>query len=405
MMYNQGMKKPPRVAMIIESAPRYGRGLIRGIVKYSQMHGPWIFPWIFYNDDLGYKERTRVWADPDYIKRWRPDGIITCDFKGVGELIKLNIPLFISVGMTPPDPRWNVITTNDSAIGIMAAEHLLARGFRHFGFCGFDDLVWSRRRCESFTGRIEEAGFKTNVFRQPKSHKAREWYREELILVKWLQDLPKPVGIMACNDRRGQHVTEACARAGLEVPYDVAIVGVDNDDHVCDIINPPLSSVELDVERAGFLSCELLNKMMTGKKLKPQKVVVQPTRVVTRQSTSIIAVEDLLVSQALHFIHQNAKRPIQVNNVAKAVRISRNVLYEKFMKVLKRSVHDEITRVRIAIIGQMLLETDLQISDIAFALGYNSANHISRYFKQRIGISPWEYRMCNREIRRQSKMA
>ena len=378
--------------MIIESTASYGRELIRGIVRYSRMHGPWFFPWVFYNDDLCYIERMRERADLDYLRRWGPDGIITRDAKDIGRLMRLNIPLFVAVGMNPPDPRLNNITTDDFTIGRMAAEHLLERGFRHFGFCGFDDMIWSRQRCESFCARIAEAGFQTDIYKQPKSRAAREWDREEIILMKWLRGLPKPVGVMACNDRRGQHITEACAKAKLEVPYEVAIIGVDNDDHVCDISNPPLSSVALDVEKAGFRACELLEKMMAGKKLKPQTVVVHPTRVATRQSTNIIAVEDVLVSQALHFIRQNTSSPIQVSDVTRVLKVSRNALNDKFLKVLRRSVYNEIKRVRIDLISQMLLETDLPVSDIAFKLGYNNANHIARYFKQKTGISPLEYR-------------
>ena len=387
-----GMKRLPRVALIIESTASYGRELIRGIVRYSRMHGPWFFPWVFYNDDLCYIERMRERADLDYLRRWGPDGIITRDAKDIGRLMRLNIPLFVAVGMNPPDPRLNNITTDDFTIGRMAAEHLLERGFRHFGFCGFDDMIWSRQRCESFCARIAEAGFQTDIYKQPKSRAAREWDREEIILMKWLRGLPKPVGVMACNDRRGQHITEACAKAKLEVPYEVAIIGVDNDDHVCDISNPPLSSVALDVEKAGFRACELLEKMMAGKKLKPQTVVVHPTRVATRQSTNIIAVEDVLVSQALHFIRQNTSSPIQVSDVTRVLKVSRNALNDKFLKVLRRSVYNEIKRVRIDLISQMLLETDLPVSDIAFKLGYNNANHIARYFKQKTGISPLEYR-------------
>jgi LacI family transcriptional regulator len=197
---------------------------------------------------------------------------------------------------------------------------------------------------------------------------------------------------MACNDSRGQHIAEACAKAKLEVPYEVAIIGADNDDHVCSISNPPLSSVAMDVEAAGFRTSELLNKMMAGKKMPPQTVIVRPTRVVTRQSTNIVAVEDTLVSLALHFIHQNARRPIQVGDVIKSLKVSRNFLNEKFMKILRRSVYNEIKLARTDLISQMLLETDLPISDIALNLGYNNTNHIARYFKHRMGMSPLEYR-------------
>jgi LacI family transcriptional regulator len=236
------------------------------------------------------------------------------------------------------------------------------------------------------------ADFKTILYKQPKSRRNRLWFREKPILAEWLRGLPKPIGIMACNDDRGQHITEACANAKIEVPYEVAVIGVDNYDQVCDISYPSLSSVALDVEKAGFRMSELLDKMMSGRKMPPQTVIVQPKRVVMRQSTNIVAVEDKLVSQALNFIHQNAQHLIQVDDVVKDLNVSRSNLHDKFMKTLGRTVYDEIKRVRIDLICQMLIETDLSISDIALSLGYDNTNHIARYFRQKLGMSLQEYR-------------
>jgi LacI family transcriptional regulator len=386
------MARLKRVALMIESSRTYGRELVRGIMRYSRLHGPWVFPWVFYRQDLFYIARGSERAELEHLRKWGPDGIIARDSRDIVELASWNIPLFVAVAMEPPDAHCNNIISDNQAIGTMAAEHLLERGFRHFGYCGFDDMFWSVQRGESFSTRISEAGFKVSIYKQPKSRAARTWYREEAVLAEWLKGLPKPVGVMACNDDRGQHITEACANANLDVPSEVAIIGVDNDDQVCDISNPPLSSVALDVEQAGFRASELLDKMMAGEKMESQTVIVHPSRVVTRQSTNIVAVEDKSVSQALNFIQQNAKRLIQVDDVIKAISVSRRCLHDKFMKTLRRSVYDEIKRVRIDLISQMLLETDLSISDIALNLGYDNTNHISRYFKQKIGISPLEYR-------------
>jgi LacI family transcriptional regulator len=377
---------------MIESSRTYGRELVRGIMRYSRLHGPWVFPWVFYRQDLFYVARGSERAELEHLKKWGPQGIISRDMRDIEELAGWGVPLFVAVAMEPPSSQRNSIVTDDRAIGRMAAEHLLERGFRNFGYCGFDDMYWSCQRGKNFDARISEVGFKTSFYKQPKSHAKRLWYREEDILIEWLRSLPKPVGIMACNDDRGQHITEACANAKLDVPYEVAVIGVDNDDQVCDISNPPLSSVVLDVEKAGFQASELLDRMMAGEKMPPQTVNVPPSRVVMRQSTNIVAVEDKLVSKALTYIHYNAKRLIQVEDVIKNLNVSRRNLHDKFMKTLGRSVYDEIKRVRIDLISQMLIETDLSISDIALSLGYDNTNHISRYFKQKMGISPLEYR-------------
>jgi LacI family transcriptional regulator len=386
------MKNLKRVALMIESSRAFGRELVRGIMRYSRLHGPWVFPWVFYRQELFYAARGSERAELEHLRKWGPQGIISRDTRDIEELEKWGVPLFVAVAMEPPSAKRNNIVTDNRAVGRMAAQHLLERGFRNFGYCGFDDMYWSVQRGESFCERIAEAGFHTSVYRQPKSRENRLWYREEAVLAEWLRGLPKPVGLMACNDDRGQHITEACANAKLDVPYEVAIVGVDNDDQVCEISNPPLSSVEMDIEKAGFLASELLDRMMAGEKMEPQTVIVPPVRVVTRQSSNIVAVEDKLVSQALTYIHHNARRLIQVEDVIKNLSVSRRNLHDKFMKTLGRSVYDEIKRVRIDLISQMLVETDLSISDIAMSLGYDNTNHIARYFKQKMGMSPLEYR-------------
>ena len=383
-----GMKNLKRVALTIENSRAFGRELIRGIVRYSRLHGPWMF----YRPDMFYVAQEGEPSRLEPLRQWEPQGIISRDPKNLEELEKWGIPLFVAIAMEPPSAKRNNVVTNDHAVGKMAAEHLLERGFRNFAFCGFDKIYWSYQRGDGFITRIAEAGFKTSLYKQPKSRKNRLWFREKPILTEWLRRLPKPIGIMACNDDRGQHITEACTNAKIEVPYEVAVIGVDNDDQVCDISYPSLSSVALDVEKAGFRMSELLDKMMSGKKMPPQTVIVQPKRVVMRQSTNIVAVEDKLVSQALNFIHQNAQRLIQVDDVVKDLNVSRSNLHEKFMKTLGRTVYDEVKRVRIDLICQMLIETDLSISDIALSLGYDNTNHIARYFRLKMGMSPLEYR-------------
>jgi len=386
------MKKIPRVALLIESSRTYGRELIRGITDYSRVYGPWSFPWVFHEQNSFYMLRGTELAVMEDLKKWRPDGIITRDSKIIEKLKKMNIPIFISIAMKTPDFRFNNIIPDDLAIGRMAAEHLLERGFRNFGFCGFDDLYWSQQRCESFCECIAKANFQTNIYKRPKLRVRYTWHREEINLMKWLKGLPKPVGIMACNDDRAQHITSACINAKIDVPYEVAVIGVDNDEQVCVTSNPPLSSVVLDVEKAGFRASELLGKMMAGKKMPPQQVFVSPVKIVTRQSTDIIAIEDKLVIQTLNFINQNAERPLQIHDVAKALRFSRSYLHRKFMKTLKRSIYNEIKRARINLISRMLLETDLSVSDIAVKLGFNSDSHIARYFEQKMAMTPMKYR-------------
>ena len=291
------------------------------------------------------------------------------------------------------------IVTDDEAIGKMAAEYLLRRGFKQFAYCGFGEMYyWSRERGKGFGNRVHQAGFEIHhyAYEQPKSKYPHSWEKEQVILVDWLKRLPKPIAMMACNDDRSQHVLEACKIAGLNVPEQVAIIGMGNDDLVCDLASPPLSSIALAAEKGGYEVAATLDKLMRGKKVPNQRIIVPTLYVVTRQSTDIFKIDDPYVAQALRFIHRRAKREaIQVDDVLRAIPISRRSLYERFAKVLDRPVHEEIKHVRVDQLTRMLVSSNLSISQIASTLGCSDMKNLSRYFKQVKGMSPLQYRRLN----------
>jgi len=376
------MPKIPKVILLLETSRAYGRGVLRGITKYSRLHGPWVF----YSEPGGLEK-----ALPK-MRHWGADGIIMRDSGKGSEALKLGVPIIVSVHLKEHIKGTPFIDTNGVRIGRMPAEHLIDRGFRHFAFCGFDDLHWSRNRCENFSKRIAESGFETAIYKQPRSRAKRLWENEQAIMVHWLKSLPKPIGLMACNDDRGRHVSEACKIAGLAVPEQVAIVGVDNDELVCELSDPPLSSVALNVQKGGYEAAELMDKLMNGEKPKKQTIIIEPTHIVTRQSTDILAIEDHEVAEAVRFIRQHSKEPIRVDDVVDAVALSRRILEKRFRKILGRSVLCEIRRVRVGQIVRMLVSTNLPISYIASSLGYPSVDHFARYFRKERAMTPLAYR-------------
>jgi len=379
------MANIPKVILLVETSREYGRALLRGIARYSRLHGPWAF----------YRETGGLEQAIPRLKDWGANGVITRDSRRIHELAILGVPTIVAVHFKR---RLDItsIDTNGAKIGEMAAEHLLNRGFQHFGYCGFDDMQWSETRRKSFKERISENGFETYVYKQPKSIRKRQWQQEQRIMADWLKSLPKPIGLMACNDDRGQHVAEACKIAQLKVPDDVAIVGVDNDELVCDLADPPLSSIALNVEKGGYQAAELLDKLMKGEKVESSSITVEPTHVVVRQSTDILAIEDPAVSKAVRFIRENSGKPIQVSEVVLYVAVSRRCLEQRFKIILGRSINKEIKRVRTERISRMLVETDENIGHIALDLGFPGIDHISRYFRAEKGISPQKFRLSFR---------
>jgi len=208
-----------------------------------------------------------------------------------------------------------------------------------------------------------------------------------------LRGLPLPTGVMACNDDRAQNVGEACKLAGLRVPDDIGIIGADNDELVCELGQPPLSSVAIHFERAGFEAARELHAMMTDPSRRGSRdIVVQATHVVPRQSTDVVFIDDTAVSRAVRFIRQSARRHVAVAEVARAAGLSRRMLERRFRAVVGRSVLRELRRVRVEQIGKMLLETNHSISEIALATGFPGAEHFARYFRKERGMTPFGFR-------------
>lgn len=388
------MHEHRRILLMMETSRAYGRSILRGVAKYARAHGPWIFyrPAPFYWGDAGRRPLLKRFL------KLGVDGAILREQSGrewTEQLLASGLPTVIAP-YTEPFAGVPNIFADDGAIGVMAADHLLHRGFRQFAYCGFGEAYfWSRQRGRSFCQRVGEAGFKPYCyeFKQPRSASGRSWEREQRALVGWLTSLPKPVGLMACNDDRSQSVLEACKMADLHVPEQVAIIGLGNDDLVCDLAAPRLSSIALSAEKAGYEAAAMLDRRMRGENVAEQTIVVRPSHVVTRQSTDVFAVGDRHVLAALRFIHRRAgKEAIQVDDVLNAVSVSRRSLYDRFAKALGRSPHEEIKRVRTDRFARLLVTTNLSISQIASTLGCCDMKNLSRYFKQETGMTPLQYR-------------
>ena len=238
---------------------------------------------------------------------------------------------------------------------------------------------------------LAEAGFETYFYQQKWSHRSM-WGKEQEKIADWLRSLPKPIGLMACNDNLARLVLSACRIAKIDVPHEVSVIGVDNNELICRLATPSLSSIALSDENTGYEVAKLLDKLMAGKKVKPQVLLSQPTHVITRQSTDVMAIEDQQVIKAVQFIKENTQRMIQVSDVIDVVNVSRQTLERRFRKILNRPIYDEIKHTRIKLIAQMLLETNLSVFQIASKLGSSNPNHLARSFRQTMGISPTAYR-------------
>jgi LacI family transcriptional regulator len=288
------------------------------------------------------------------------------------------------------------VLADSEAIGRLGAEHLLHCGFKHFAFCGHARLSlerteWAEVRRDFFSRRIREAGFETPAA-YTLSAEARDWAEQRRSLAGWLQSLPKPVGLLACNDDCGQRVMEACKLAGLSVPDVVGVIGADNDEVICGLTDPPMSSVAINFERAGYEAARALDALMRRSGHVPQRILAVASHVAARRSTDFVAVEEPHLARALRRIRDQARTGVSVDEVVQAAGLSRRVLEKRFRHFLDRSILEEIRRVRTDHIARLLVETELPVAEIADLLRFEDVQHVARYFRAAKGVSPTGYR-------------
>ena len=386
-------RKParPRVALLIESSRAYGRGLLLGVARYVREHGPW---------SIFLQERSLGDACPGWLRSWEGDGVIARveDRAMAQAILKLGVPA-VDLRHLLPDLAMPTVRTDEEAVGRLAAEHLLERGFRQFAFCGFDGADYSDRRRAIFERRIAEAGLPCHLFADPQRLRKggtleyeEHGLRYEEHVTHWLRSLPKPVGLMACNDIRGQQVLAACRSLGLAVPDEVAVVGVDNDEVLCELSDPPLSSISQNTERIGYDAAALLDRLMAGQKPPKVPIVVKPLGMVICRSSDVLATEDRHIATAARAIREHACDGINVSHVLKVVPLSRSSLERRFAKVLGRSPKAEILRVQLERAKKLLAETKFPLSVIAEKSGFKHPEYLSVIFKRKVGITPGQFR-------------
>lgn len=379
------MVRRRRVLLMIETSLAYGRELLRGINRYVVQHEPW---------SLYLDQRELMAEPPSWLDRWDGDGIITrwTTPQLARRFRDMRVPV-VDLTDVYGDLGLPHIWSDNVAIGESAAKHLLERGFRHFAFCGFSNHDWSKRRMAGFQREVVSAGRKCHLLESEwDTFKTHSWDEQQAEIGRWLDQLPKPVGIMACNDMRGQHVLDACRRHELAVPEEVAVIGVDNDELLCNLCDPPLTSVIPNPERIGYEAAALVDRLMQGKKPEVEQRLVEPIGIATRQSTDVLAIDQPSVASALRYIREHACDGISVADVLKHVPLTRSMLERQFRRYVGRSPQEEIRQVQLKRARQLLAESELSLAQIAPLAGYRHPEYMSVVFKRLTGETPGQFR-------------
>ena len=392
-MVSAQMKKNfPRVALLIESSRTYGRGVLRGIARYTHVNGPW---------SIFSQERELHSGIPDWLKKWKGHGIIARieNRRMAGELLRLKIPVVDVLGneKLAAIPGFD---TDAEAVAKLAADFFIKAGFQEIAFCGYRGIPFSDRREAALAGYLAKCGrgllvCSPKLPRLTLSHiqaiEASGVAMEKTIAV-WLRKQRRPLALFACNDVRAQQVLNACREHGIKVPEEVEVMGVDNDDVLCSLSEPTLTSIQPDTERLGYEAAGLLDRLMRGRTTAPAIQQIPPLGIVERTSSDVIPVADPIVVQALRFIRDQLASGIGVKDVLEDLGRSRTDLESRFHRHLKTSVRGEILRQRMDRACSLLRETDLRIEDVAARSGFNTSTHLCRLFQGHLKTTPSEYR-------------
>ena len=379
------MSKPKRIAVLVDTSTGWGRRVIRGVANYALKQPGWQIT----IEPRGTAEQVSL------PEGWQGDGVIArISRKGLyDELMAFGKPVVNVSGIELKGVGVPRVTNDYQASAELAVGHFASRGFRHLAYCGHDKLSYVARHCEAFESVAAERGFSCEVFRSGSKSAKSSWQEGRDDLVTWLNGLPKPVGIFTWGSERGRSLLNACLEAGIAVPEQVAVLGGDEDELLCDVCTPPLSAIVTPAEQAGYEAARILHVMIEGKPAPDDNVLLAADEVHTRQSTDILAIEDEDVSRVVSYIRENIQdSSLQVADLANLVSISRRALERRFNQALGYGPAHEIQTTRNQLVKKMLRETDMSITDLASRAGYASHEYMIRAFRKETGKTPLKYR-------------
>jgi len=385
------MGRTLRVALLVETSHGYGRRLLQGIAAYSKTHGPWTFH---------HEERAFDDPAPAGLKQWQPDGIIArIATPSLGrDLRRLRVPVvdLYDEGLCPRCSRVNV---NNREVVRLAVDHLRECGFQNLAYVGYPRTRFSLERSQLFAECVGLWRLMPHIYTPPSDGRVRRLATIEAgavhhseSLAAWLRSLPKPVGLMACNDMRAQQVLSLCAEHGISVPDTIGVIGVDNDEVRCDLAAPSLSSIDPNAYRVGYEAAALLHRLILGQRRTPQTRMVDPLGVVRRGSTDVLAFADPEIAEIVRMIRERAFKGLTVERLVQQSGVSRATLDRWFLKHLGRTPHAEITRIQVQRARELLSTTDMPLKQVARLAGFSHVETMYRVFEKATRQTPSQYR-------------
>jgi LacI family transcriptional regulator len=375
----------PRVALLIETTRSYTRDMLAGIRRYVAEHGPW---------SIFIELRALDSAPPPWLAKWDGNGLICRTFTPeMAKAIDASGLPAVETRSSHLCPQAPFVGMDNSLVGRCVAHHFLTRGYRNFAAYSLDTERFFEQRVQNFVAAVREAKGDCTVLPESEPDSVQDWEQSQRRLIAWLESLPKPVGIFAANDQLGVRVLDACQRASIAVPEEVAVVGTENEETLCSLASPPLSSLRFDGQRVGYEAAALLAQIMQGQKPKRMEVLVPPRGIVVRASSDELVIHDKVVQKAARMIREHAATGLNVEQLCQHISISRSALERRMKAALGRTPKEEIQRMRFRLVERLLRETDLTIEVIAAQCGFTHSHYLQAAFKAYHGVTPGQYRI------------
>lgn len=377
-----------KILLLIDHSSEFSRRLLSGLIRYSKENGPWIFHRLpSYYKSLYGKQGVVNWA-----KEWKADAIIAqWGQEDMDLLMKMSIPVILQ-NYKVRSSQFSNLTGNYIATGAMAAQYFIKKRFKNFAFYGNKDVVWSRERAEGFRREIEKEGSDYYYF-ETENLSEEQWSKSHIELDQWLLALPKPVALFACDDNFALQVSELCKINNIHIPDEISLLGVDNDELICNLSDPPISSIILDVEKGGYEAGKLIHQLIKKEKNEPFNIVINPIRIEGRLSSEKYNIGNKYILNVIKHIENNFTSEISIDAFTRLVPLSRRNLEVKFKKELGMTIYQFILSCRVEYLAFLLLTSDRSISDLAFESGFKEIKNVSRIFKKFKSYSPNEFRV------------
>ncbi len=369
------------VALILNASEAAARAALRGTTRYARNQGPWKLlasihggPWPAAWDGLHIDGFIGLLASDTYDQ----------------PIHKLGVPA-VNISTTRARQPFPHVCTDNVAVGALAARDFLDRGFHRFAYFADPRPAWAATRGQGFIQTLAAEGYDCDVFRPDTQDPDREPLAG---MHAWIDRFVPPIAVFCGNEHLGWTLVGTCHDRGFDVPEQVAVIVGSDDDLVCEAADVPLSAIDIGNERVGYAAAELLDRMMSGEPGPPadQPILIPPSRVITRRSSDILAIQDPDLAATVRLINSRACEPLTVPDILDEVPVGRRALERRFKKVLGRTLQAEIMRVRLERARQLLVESDLNHDQIAARCGFPHAPHFGAQFRKSFGITPAAFR-------------